>query len=374
MKIVFVIDQLDVGGAEQQLITLCHGLKNRQHDVGVISVHGRLGLKAQLDHIHVPVTVVGKAGTYDVSVAWRLRQQIRALEPDLVHAYLPTASLFTGMTKWLGVTAPVLASERGVNDWRSSLRILLENIVRRRVAHITCNAEAIKRHLVNVEGVHTDMVSVIYNGLRRDRRTQPADAAVNDARRLIAAPPGAVVVTCVANFSTVKQHHVLLRAFAKARQRAPNLFLVLVGKGPLEDSIRAAIRDVPSLRSVRIVTDCVSPLALLSASNIAILTSRLEGCSNALLEAMAVGLPVIASDVGGNPELVVAGKGGYVCPDADASAFADALVGLANDPALAGRMGDYNRRRVNEQFTDDAMVERTLGLYRKVLSPGGRAV
>jgi glycosyltransferase involved in cell wall biosynthesis len=300
-------------------------------------------------------------------VIWRLRGLLREIAPDLIHAYLPTASLLTPLTRWFGVTAPVLQSERGVNDWRSPTRLRLETVVRSSVAHITCNAEAIKRHLIDIERVAARRITVIYNGLRSDRRSRPDERAVEDARRQIGAPQDATVVVCVANFSPVKRHEVLLRATAEANQRGGNLFLVLVGQGPLETQIRRQIIDLGLGAASVIITDSTNPSAILSASTIATLPSRLEGCSNALLEAMAMGLPVVASDAGGNPELVIHGQGGYVCPVGDASSLAMALLRLASDRQSATEMGNFNRRRIAERFTDDVMVEESLGLYRELL-------
>ena len=116
MRVAYVIDQLDCGGAEQQLVTLCRGLKRRGHDVHVITIHERMELRNDLDAVDIPVAVAHKYGAYDLSTVWRLRGLIGKIDPHVVHAYLPTASLLTPLSRWIGVTAPVLQSERGMND------------------------------------------------------------------------------------------------------------------------------------------------------------------------------------------------------------------------------------------------------------------
>jgi glycosyltransferase involved in cell wall biosynthesis len=335
--------------------------------VHVIAIYDRLELRQELDEVGVPITVAYKHGKFDLTAAWRLRNLITAIGPDLIHAYLPAASFLTPLTKWIGVKAPVLQSERGINDWRSTLRLRCDNVVRRKVAHITCNALAIKKHLIEIEHLDAERISVIHNGLRPDRRCDPGNEGREIARRQIGAPPNGVIVTCVANFSAVKQHGTLLRAFHQAKADASALFLVLVGRGELESQIRQQIGDLDLRNSCRLITDCQNPSALLSASHIAILTSLLEGCSNALLEAMAMGLPVVASNTGGNPELVIHGEGGYLCPVGDVAAFSQALVRLANHPEDGVTMGRFNSRRISEGFTDDIMVSRTLTLYESIL-------
>jgi glycosyltransferase involved in cell wall biosynthesis len=162
-----------------------------------------------------------------------------------------------------------------------------------------------------------------------------------------------------------------LEAFARARKEVPELFLVLVGQGPLEQEVRRGIRQRGLNTASRIITDCLDPLPLLCASDVATLTSSLEGCSNALMEAMAMGLPIVASEAGGNGELVVDGEGGFVCRVGEVSAFAKALVELAKDPLLRRRMGLYNLHR-SKRFTDDVMVEETLRVYGRVLNGSAR--
>jgi glycosyltransferase involved in cell wall biosynthesis len=153
----------------------------------------------------------------------------------------------------------------------------------------------------------------------------------------------------------------------EAKRQVGNLFLVLIGRGTLESEIRRQVDDLGLRESCRLITDCANPLPFLCASRVAILTSLLEGCSNALLEAMAMGLPVVASNTGGTPELVTHGRGGYLCPVGEVGSFAKALVRLASEPHTANRMGRYNRQRVDERFTDEVLVTRSLSLYESIL-------
>lgn len=372
MRITFVIDQLNCGGAEQQLITLCQGLTRRGHDVHVISIYARgIVLREELDAIGVPVWVANRRGRTDLTVLWRLRRLMRATRPDLIHAFLSGAALLTPLLKWMGVETPILLSERSVNDWRSPSRILLENILRERVAGITCNAEAIKTHLIEKEKVSADKIAVIYNGLRPTRRNRPALESIETARERIGAPSGAVVVTCVANFSAIKQHRTLIQAFALAKRSVDHLFLLLIGQGELESDTRMLTATHGVADSTRMIGDCTNPLPFLCASNIAMLTSVIEGCSNALLEAMAMGLPIIASQAGGNGELVQHGYGGYVCPVGDVKAFAQALTRCAGNPHQAALMGQHNLSRIQRCFTDDIMVTQSIEYYEQILAKAG---
>src|SRR5574337_245740 len=188
MKVLFVINQLESGGAEQQLVALCEGLRRRGHEPVVIAIYDKLDLRDRLDRIHVPIIVAHKYWKADLTLAWRLRNLIKDIDPDLVHAYLPAACLFTAMTRWLGVTVPLIQAERLVNSWRSGWRIWLDNIVRKQVDLITCNADAIRRYLIEVERVLPEKTALIYNGLVPSRHTRPDDASIEAAKREIGAP------------------------------------------------------------------------------------------------------------------------------------------------------------------------------------------
>ena len=299
MNIVLVADQLDIGGAEQQVVTLAKGLHKRRHDVSVVSIFDRLELRPELDAVGVPVAVAGRRSKYDFSTVLRLRRLLTEIKPDLVHAYLPAASVFVPMTRWLGIKVPIVLSERDVNSWRVGVRLRVEQFIRRSAAHVTCNAEAIKRHLVDVERVRPEKITVIYNGLRDERLHRPPADAIMAARERIGAPADATIVVCVANLSEKKRHDVLLSAFREARAAHPRLFLVMIGRGRLEEPIRQLIREHDLENSSRIITDCSNPLAYLCAAHIKALTSDVEGCSNALLEAMAMGLPQSSLPRGG---------------------------------------------------------------------------
>jgi glycosyltransferase involved in cell wall biosynthesis len=368
MKILFVINQLDCGGAEQQMVALCEGLRLRNFDVEVISIYEQLELEPRLTAIGIPVVVAHKYGKLDLTIVWRLRRLILKSRADLIHAYLPASSLFTGMAKWTGIATPLIQSERSVNSWRCRWRIWLDRIVRWRVEAITCNADAIRKHLIEREHVPTQKIAVIYNGLARHRRQRPPQDAIDAARNSIGASRDSFIVICVANFVKEKQHDVMLYAFAEAKKTADNLFLVLVGKGEREPRVRLLIEQLRLANSTQIIRGCTNPLPLLCASDAAILASSVEGCSNALLEAMAAGLPIVATDTGGNKELVTDGRGGIMCPVGNTHKLCEGILRLWREPILRAGMKAYNIARVQEDFTDNVMVERTLTLYQKVLS------
>ena len=210
MKILYVINQLHSGGAEQQMVALCEGVRRRGHHVEVASIYDRLDLRNRLDAVQTPITVVHKYAKLDITVIWRIRHLIQEKKPNLVHAYLPASCLFVGLTKWLGITAPVLQSERSINNWRSPWRLWLTMYTKSgHQYHLQRRRD--KRYLSAEEGVDPQKTTLIYNGLVKERRTRPEQQAIDAARCKVNLPDGASIVIAVANFVREKQFPVLLR-------------------------------------------------------------------------------------------------------------------------------------------------------------------
>jgi glycosyltransferase involved in cell wall biosynthesis len=367
MRVLFVVNEHDAGEAGGQLATLCEGLAHRGVELVVASVQDRVGARQRLDDAGARIVPLHGRGGFDLAVLHRLRRLVAEERPDLVHAFLPDACLYAGLTRWLGAAPPVVQSVRSLDASRAPLRLALDNLVSLRVAAITCSAETIRRQVVVAERAPAARVVVIPDGLSSAQRTRPADDAIEAARRSIAPPPGAFVLTRLANADAGGGHAVLLGAFAKALARRSDLVLVLAGCGAGEAEVRRAAAASGVAHAVRFPASAGEPSALLCASDAAILVSDAPGSATALLEAMAMRLPVVAPDAGALPELVERERGGLLCRADDEEAFAAAILRLAGDPALRRAMGRHNVARVRAEFTHDSMVERTLALYERVL-------
>jgi glycosyltransferase involved in cell wall biosynthesis len=231
------------------------------------------------------------------------------------------------------------------------------------------NSRAVAVEL-RAEGVRADRLGIIYNGI--DAAPFRQGAGKPEAKTALGLSPTTLVMTIVANLIGYKGHADLFDALALAKPRLPaDWKLLVVGR---DDGIGAALRERAAAGGIADNVVFLGPRrdvpALYAASDIGLLVSHEEGFSNAVLEGMAAGLPMIVSDVGGNPEAVLDGESGLVVPARNPQRLAEAIVRLASDPTLRTRLGTAAAGRIAQNFTIEHCAARYDALYR-TLTTGG---
>jgi glycosyltransferase involved in cell wall biosynthesis len=225
-------------------------------------------------------------------------------------------------------------------------------------------SEQVRRHAIEVDRIDAARVQTIYNGL---------NLADWDAVSRPAKTPGEFLVTTVGNIRRVKGHDVFIRAAATIVQQFPKVSFSIAGD-VLEPAyfaeLQTLVRDLDLVNHVHFDGGVTNLRQHLAAADIFVLPSRSEGFSNAIIEAMASSLPVVATDVGGNAEAVEEGITGFLVPSEDADALSAAILRLLSDPFQAKAMGAAGRNLVAEKFTTEAMMNQIAGTYRNLLSGG----
>ncbi len=367
--IVHLVHRLEVGGMENGLVNLINHLPVGRYRHAVICMTDSSSFARRIVRADVAIYALHKRPGKDPATYVRLWRLLRRLRPDIVH----TRNLAT----LEGMLAAVLAGVPGrvhgehgrdVHDLDNTrrryrwLRRAYRPLVQRYIA-LSAELEAYLRTAV---GVPARRITRIYNGVDGVRFHPPAGARdplpCGDP-----APPGVTVIGSVVRMEAVKDPLNLVRAFLRLIERRPQararLRLAMVGDGPLREDAAALLRaggaeDLAWLPGSR---DDVP--AWLRGFDVFVLPSLAEGISNTILEAMASARPVVATRVGGNPELVVEGETGLLVPRADPGALAEALGRYLDDPALARRHGAAGRRRVEAVFGLDAMVTAYQAVY-----------
>jgi glycosyltransferase involved in cell wall biosynthesis len=225
-------------------------------------------------------------------------------------------------------------------------------------------SEQVRRHAIEVDRIDAARVQTIYNGL---------NLADWDADPRPAKNPGEFLVTTVGNIRRVKGHDVFIRAAAIIVQQFPKVSFSIAGDIVEPDcltELQALIRDLDLVNHVRFDGSVTNMRQHFKAADIFVLPSRSEGFSNAIIEAMASSLPVVATDVGGNAEAVKDGITGFLVPSEDPVALSAAILRLLSDPILAKTMGAAGRNVVEERFTTEAMMNQIVSAYRNLLSAG----
>lgn len=366
LRIALVAGTLRIGGTETQLVKLASGLRARGHEVHVIALleGGPLAEPLRAAGVHLRAFAFGAqrrrrpAGRrparvllQEVRELYRVWRHLRAVRPDVCHTFLYTCNtLVLPLARLAGV--PVRAAgRRGAEACLTGLRHRAVEAIGRRAASVhLCNSLARAAEVVRTEGVSGSRVLVIPNGVGIPAVV--ADPAREPARGVV-----------VAQLRPGKGHADLLTALASL-DRPPSV--CLVGDGPHRRTIEELADRLGLGGVVRLAGQRPDAREVLPAYQFAILPSHSEGLPNAVLEAMAAGLPVIATAVGGVPDVVVDGVTGILVPPHSPPALAEAIARLAADPALRARLGAAGRAAAMG-YSVPACVERHEAVYRQWL-------
>lgn len=376
-SVAFVLTSLGIGGAEGQFSRLAMALARRGYHVTVVCLQDDTPTARALRAQGIPVDVCAAAsgGTARRSTALlagfvRVVRRWRRQRPDIVHGVLVHGYLFGGLAAWLVGVSVLVSSRRSLGHFKERQWLLraLEWLVNRRTVLVIANSEAVRHDTLRREGLASDKVIVIPNGLQGDRVAARSRVQVRQAFGVAETTPVAIAV---ANLIHYKAHDVLVDAWQRVVATVPDAMLWIVGEGPERESITKAIAAAGLSSRVRMLGSRTDVPDLLAAADVLVHPSREEGFSNALLEAMAAGLPVVAANVGGNREAVVAEATGLLVPADDAAGLAEATIRLLVDRDLAHRYGAAGRERVAEHFSEARMIEAYDQVYRRLVRREG---
>jgi glycosyltransferase involved in cell wall biosynthesis len=284
-----------------------------------------------------------------------LDRRLREFEPDIVHAHLPAAHVAVASLRRPPGSTLVATHHHGRHlAWEGRRwAALADRVSGRRYDRVVACCEAVREFLLDDYGYPASRVACIRNGWMGRPIPNPEKASTP-------------TVVCVANLRRQKGHSVLIEAFAQVRDRIPEAQLNLVGFGPLHDELSDQVRALSLQDHVSIgAEDDVWPV--LGRSHVFALASHYEGLPLAVLEAMAAGLPVVASGVDGVAEVVEPGVTGYLLPQGDPAALAERLTEVLGDPGLRERMGDAARAAAAAD-TMERCVAGYFDLYEELLS------
>lgn len=378
-EVLFVFPSFAVGGTERHVLSLVRPLKERGWQVSVFVLSATGDLRPAFEQAGARILRSSASdsgyGSFDPRRLFRVVRDLfghlRRRRPAVVHFFLTEAYLIGAPVALAARASVCLMSRRGLNTYRSVHPLLwrLERLLHPRMSAVLGNSRAVAVEL-RAEGVPADRLGLIYNGI--DVAPFRQDTGKPEAKVALGLSPATLVMTIVANLIGYKGHADLFDALALARPRLPaDWKLLVVGR---DDGIGVALRERAAAGGIADNVVFLGPRkdvpALYAASDIGLLTSHEEGFSNAVLEGMAAGLPMIVTDVGGNPEAVLDGESGLVVPARNPQRLAEAIVRLASDPALRTRLGAAAAERIAQNFTIEQCAARYDALYR-ALTTGG---
>ena len=375
--VVHLLLRFDTGGLENGVVNLINHMPVGAYRHMVVALTEVTDFRQRLQRPDVDCVALGKGPGHGAKLypaLWRLLRQRR---PAIVHSR-NLAALEMQVAAW-GARVPVrIHGEHGrdIDDLDgSSLR---HQRLRRAYAPFVQRYVALSRdletYLSGPVGIAPQRIRQIYNGVDA-QRFRPAPAGAGAIRGCPFQRPGHWLLGTVGRMAPVKNQTLLARAFVRARALdagfAAAARLVMVGDGPLRAAAQAVLDQAGAGSAAWLPGERGDVPEVMQGLDCFVLPSLAEGISNTILEAMACGLPVLATAVGGNAELVAAGRTGQVVPNDDPEAMAQALLGLWQQPAQAQRMGQAGRAEVERRFSLQAMVAAYQGLYDRQLAAAG---
>jgi glycosyltransferase involved in cell wall biosynthesis len=376
IPVAYVIPRMSIGGAQTHLLQVLRLLDRRRFAPVLCCLatdrNDSIQLLDRVRELDVPVldarvrdTANSLARPHSILQMARVARELRRHHVRIVHSYLFHANWFGTLAARLARIPVTIVSKRSMDVYPRARDRWACRLVNRLADSVTAVAGAVRDHTHAVEGCPLEKIVVIPNGI--DLEAVPGPTLLDGRAPALGVGERDAVVGTITRLVWKRGHEELLQAAALIQRAEPSAKLVVVGDGPLRRSLEDQAHRLGLNGGVRFLGAVPHAARLLPRFDVFVLSSVLEGMSNALLEAMAAGRPVVATRVGGNPELVVDGQTGLLVPPRDAQALADAVIALLRDRQLARRMGEAGRRRVGAEFTLAAMVERMERLYGDLL-------
>jgi glycosyltransferase involved in cell wall biosynthesis len=384
IKIVFILGTLEIGGTERQFLELVRRIDRERFALRVLAFHCQGTVRDEVEALNIPFTCLnffGLKGKYRPISYWQLycllrdiAQYLRHEQPQIVQSYL----------FWANVYGSIAAKIAGVPVIITGRRTLLEAKYKRFPAQwlqhlsnlwatlIVSNSEAARQECLQHDRfVNAQKTVVIYNGIEAGPYAAACDAPA--AKRALHLPEDALTVGMVANLHPYKGHRVFLHAAARVLQHCPHTRFLIVGR---DRGIRAELERLADAlgicEQVTFTGERTDIPKVLAVLDVQVSASFIESVSNALMEGMAAGKPIVATAIAGTPELVLHEQTGLLAPAGAPDALAGAIVRLLNNSALRQQMGQAGQQRIRQCFSMEQMIQQTEALYQKLAAAAKR--
>jgi L-malate glycosyltransferase len=371
IRVVHLINSLHIGGAERFVHDLVTHLDRARFRPYVICLYQGGELAEPITAAGIPVQVVGVKRKEKFQAIIKIWSALRGLKADILHAHLADAC-------WYGLPAARLAGvpvrighrQNVYRYWGTKLRLMDKFASIFATRTVACS-EAVRRFCQEELYYPAAKLDVIYNSVDLKRFESLPERY--DARHQLCLPENALIVTCVALLDEQKGHCYLLEAIVNVRAVFPDVLLLLVGDGSLQQELKEEVRLKQLTSSVRFLGRRTDIPLILAASDVFVLASLWEGLPLALTEAAASGLPAVATRVDGIPEVVKDGITGFLVPPANSGLLAEAILALLHDPGCRLEMGKRAREFARDQFSISKITRDVELLYLSLLSNRNRA-
>jgi L-malate glycosyltransferase len=370
IRILYLVQGLGVGGAEKQLLYLLQALDRSRFAPTLAAFRASGELRPAFEAADVPVVDLNIefpiARPRNLRSVHHFLQWMRAERFDILHSWLFHANVLAAFLGPRAGIGRVVLAERDVGYFHGNLHRLAARLAFRRAARIVPNTQAVADALVSRHLARKEQLMLIPNGVRFPAAAPTAEE-VRLARRRFGLPEDGLVVATVGRFAPVKGHAHFIEAAAIVQQSFPHAVFALAGDGECAAQLRERARALQIDSVVKFVGVVDDVPAFLSGVDVFVMPSLSEGLANALMEAMALARPIVATRVGGNSALIENGRSGLLVPAADARALAEAINAQLRERERACMMGQSARMAI-QPYSIEKMVARTVELYEQLLA------
>jgi len=368
IKLLHVVGRFGVGGSERQQTELIKRLPPDRFRQVVAAMETAGPFFKEVNARGIEVIEYPFTAFYNRTAVRRYRALARLIRErgiELVHCHDFYSNIFGTISARLAGRRRIITSRRDLGTMFNCAQRLVQRLAYGRAAAVVANSQAARNVLIRKELLPARKIHCIYNCVDTSR-FHPAEPPAALAGEL-GIPPGAPVAGIVASLRHVKGHDIFLRAAARVHAARPDTRFLVVGDGELRDSLGQLAAGLGLADAVIFAGARKDVPQLLALMTLGVSSSRSESLSNAIVEAMACARPVVATRVGGNPELVADDQTGYLVEPGDHEALADRILRIITDPDLARRLGRAALNRVHRDFTPERLLENMQALYARVL-------
>ncbi len=376
LNVCLLISSLEFGGAERQVVEMTRTFDRERVAPFICSLSKQVPLAANLQDPERDLVIVEKRGRFDFTTVFRLAKVLRERKVDVLHAFLLDAEIAARLAAPLAGVPVVIASERNTDYVRPRLHTIALKTTQRLFHVMVANSFAGKQFNVRTLGLSPSRIEVVHNGVDVER-FRPDPPAGESFRRKLGLSLDHPVVGMVGSFKRQKGHDCFLRMARRVADANPDAKFLIVGE-PLSDDLAATSQyqsEIKALTTSLNLTDrCIflgnqrDMRSVYNACDVTVLLSRHEGTPNVLLESMACGVPVVASNIADNAVIVRDGETGHVVPREDSEAAAQCVEKLLADSSRRKAMGTLARSRVCSDFSLERATSRLEEIYARTLS------
>ncbi len=364
MHILHVVETLHTGGLERVVIDLALQQAALGHECMVVCLFEKGSLAGELEDKNIPVSCCNKKNSLDLKAVRCLAGTIGVFHPDIVHTHNMSCNYYAALALLKDRKIRLINTRHGIGEMRRKQKWLFGMSLFRTACLVGVCSQATTL-LGKQFPFFRHRMKTIPNGIVLERHPRRTEQRHGQLTRSLGLPPESLLITVVARLNPVKNHRMLIEAFALTAEKLPQARLIIIGDGALRPDLEKLARDLGVDDKLLFLGDRRDVAELLAGMDLFVLPSTQEGHSISLIEACASGLPIIATNVGGNPEIVKDGVNGLLTESNNVPALADKMEKLLLDREKRERFGQNGRKWAETEGSVQAMAQRYQDIYAK---------